>query len=63
MMRILSFCLLALAGVAGYIQIESQPKWTAFAMPTAAKAKMHKLAMRIIGKHPVRHLLQPMGSK
>jgi predicted neuraminidase len=36
MMRILSFCLLALSGVAGYIQIESQPKWAAFAMPAAA---------------------------
>jgi len=36
MMRVLSFCLLVLAGVAGYIQIESQPKWAAFAMPVAA---------------------------
>jgi predicted neuraminidase len=36
MMRILSFCLLAFAGVAGYIQIESQPKWAPFAMPVAA---------------------------
>jgi predicted neuraminidase len=33
MKRIISLCLLALAGVAGYIQIESRPPWAPFAMP------------------------------
>lgn len=36
MKRIISLCLLALAGVAGYIQIESRPPWAPFAMPTVA---------------------------
>jgi predicted neuraminidase len=33
MKRIISLCLLVLAGVAGYIQIESRPPWAPFAMP------------------------------
>jgi predicted neuraminidase len=36
MKRIISLCLLVLAGVAGYIQIESRPPWAPFAMPTVA---------------------------
>jgi len=36
MKRIISLCLLALAGVAGYIQIESRPPWAPFAMPAVA---------------------------
>lgn len=44
MMRVLSFCLLALAGVAGYIQIESQPKWATFAVPAVALDAEQNLA-------------------
>ena len=36
MMRIISLCLLVLAGVAGFIQIEGQPQWAAFAVPAVA---------------------------
>lgn len=44
MMRIISLCLLVLAGVAGFIQIEGQPQWAAFAVPAVALDAEQNLA-------------------
>lgn len=40
MMRIASLCIVALAGVAGYIQIESRPSWAPFAMPAILESEL-----------------------
>ena len=40
MMRIASLCILALAGVAGYLQIDSRLAWTPFAIPTALESEL-----------------------
>jgi predicted neuraminidase len=40
MMRIASLCILALAGVAGYLQIESRLPWTPFAIPAAPESEL-----------------------
>ena len=40
MMRIASLCILALAGVAGYIQIDSRLPWAPFVMPAALESEL-----------------------
>ena len=40
MMRIASLCILALAGVAGYIQIDSRLPWAPFAMPVVLESEL-----------------------
>ena len=40
MMRIASLCILALAGVAGYIQIDSRLPWTPFAIPAVLDSEL-----------------------
>ena len=40
MMRIASLCILALAAVAGYIQIDSRLPWTPFAMPAVQESEL-----------------------
>jgi hypothetical protein len=40
MMRIASLCILALAGVAGYLQIDSRLPWTPFAIPTTLESEL-----------------------
>ena len=40
MMRIASLCILALAGVAGYIQIDSRLSWAPFVMPAALESEL-----------------------
>jgi predicted neuraminidase len=54
MMRIASFCILALAGVAGYIQIDSRPPWAPFAMPAAIESELlvPEVAAPVAGKKP-----------
>jgi len=54
MMRIASLCILALAGVAGYIQIDSRPPWTSFAMPAALESELPvpEVAPPVAGKKP-----------
>jgi predicted neuraminidase len=52
MMRIASLCILALAAVAGYIQIDSRPPWTSFAMPAALESELlvPEVAAPVAGK-------------
>ena len=54
MMRIASLCILALAGVAGYIQIDSRPPWTSFAMPAVLESELlvPEVAVPVAGKKP-----------
>ena len=54
MMRIASICILALAGVAGYIQIDSRPPWTSFAMPAALESELPvpEVTAPVAGKKP-----------
>jgi hypothetical protein len=54
MMRIVSLCVLALAGVAGYIQIDSRLPWTPFAMPVALESELlvPEVAAPVSGKKP-----------
>lgn len=54
MMRIASLCILALAAVAGYIQIDSRPPWTSFAMPAALESELlvPEAATPVAGKRP-----------
>jgi hypothetical protein len=40
MMRIASLCILALAGVAGYIQIDSRLPWAPFAIPAVLESEL-----------------------
>ena len=40
MMRIASLCILALAAIAGYIQIDSRPAWTLFAIPAVVEPEL-----------------------
>jgi predicted neuraminidase len=40
MMRIASLCILALAGVAGYLQIDSRLPWTPFAIPAVMESEL-----------------------
>jgi len=52
MMRIASLCILALAAVAGYIQIDSRPPWTLFAMPAVLESELlvPEVAAPVAGK-------------
>ena len=52
MMRIASLCILALAGVAGYIQIDSRLPWAPFAMPPALESELQvaEPAPEVVGK-------------
>jgi len=54
MMRIASLCILALAGVAGYIQIDSRLAWTPFAIPVAVESELlvPEVAAPVAGKKP-----------
>ena len=54
MMRIASLCILALAGVAGYIQIDSRLPWTPFAMPMVLESELPvpEAAAPVAGKKP-----------
>jgi predicted neuraminidase len=54
MMRIASLCILALAGVAGYIHIDSRLPWTPFAMPMAMESELAvaEVAAPVAGKKP-----------
>jgi predicted neuraminidase len=54
MMRIASLCILALAGVAGYIQIDSRLPWAPFAMPMAMESELlvPEVAVPVAGKKP-----------
>jgi predicted neuraminidase len=54
MMRIASLCILALAAVAGYIQIDSRPPWTSFPMPAALESELlvPEAATPVAGKKP-----------
>ena len=54
MMRIASLCILALAGVAGYIQIDSRPPWAPFAMPVALEFEqpVPEVTAPVAGKKP-----------
>jgi predicted neuraminidase len=54
MMRIASLCILALAGVAGYIQIDSRLPWTPFAIPTVMESELlvPEVAAPVAGKKP-----------
>ena len=54
MMRIASLCILALAGVAGYIQIDSRLAWTPFAIPVAVESELlvPEVAAPVAGKRP-----------
>jgi len=54
MMRIASICILALAGVAGYIQIDSRLPWTPFAMPMVMESELPvpEAAAPVVGKKP-----------
>ena len=54
MMRIASLCILALAGVAGYIQIDSRPPWVPFAMPAALEFEqpVPEVTAPVAGKKP-----------
>jgi predicted neuraminidase len=62
MMRIVSLCLLILAGVAGYIQIESQPKWARFAIPAALDAEQGPADIPVVaGKKPPAIVSEPQA--
>ncbi len=54
MMRIASLCILALAAVAGYIQIDSRLPWSPFAMPAAIEPELRvpEVAAPVVGKKP-----------
>jgi predicted neuraminidase len=54
MMRIASLCILALAAVAGYIQIDSRPPWTPFAMTAAIEPELRvpEVTAPVAGKRP-----------
>jgi predicted neuraminidase len=54
MMRIASLCILALAGVAGYIQIDSRLPWAPFVMPAALESELlvPEVAAPVAGKKP-----------
>ena len=54
MMRIVSLCVLALAGVAGYIEIDSRLPWTPFAMPAVMESELlvPEVAAPVAGKKP-----------
>ena len=54
MMRIASLCILVLAAVAGYIQIDSRPPWTSFPMPAALESELlvPEAATPVAGKKP-----------
>ena len=54
MMRIASLCILALAAVAGYIQIDSRLPWTAFAMPGVQESELlvPEVTAPVAGKKP-----------
>jgi predicted neuraminidase len=54
MMRIASLCILALAGVAGYIQIDSRLPWAPFSMPVAIESELlvPEVATPVAGKKP-----------
>jgi predicted neuraminidase len=54
MMRIASLCILALAAVAGYIQIDSRPPWTSFAMPAVIEPELRvpEVTAPVAGKKP-----------
>jgi hypothetical protein len=54
MMRTASLCILVLAAVAGYIQIDSRLPWTAFAMPAALESELlvPEPAAAVLGKKP-----------
>jgi len=54
MMRIASLCILALAAVAGYIQIDSRLPWASFAMPAAIEPELRvpEVTAPVAGKKP-----------
>jgi predicted neuraminidase len=54
MMRIASLCILVLATVAGYIQIDSRLPWTPFAIPAILESELRvpEVPAPVIGKKP-----------
>ncbi len=54
MMRIASLCILALAAVAGYIQIDSRLPWTPFAIPAVVEPELRapEVTTPVAGKKP-----------